>query len=477
MSDNRSEKWPKFHGLRHRSTFTVKSLENCEEPEAVLLHCFQRAVNEARENARKDNLSPDTVGVTVISKELDYDMWTPIRQYNEDTVNAVLHRFEYMNTYKENKLIESPFSVEVTCFDTNQLEMHVQENPQVTLEGHGRKRSACNLIHNTFEEGLIRINNRDNFCLFHSIETARHHVSERNRKKFQKYRDNAMKQSANVRDLMSKAGIPLNRKKYDAFQYVPKVQEYYDKIYPHTYRIYVFNKANQYKPVLATGCTKNELPLIIFHEDEEFHTIANIKTFFGIREYCFSCFRPYNTRENHTTKCGTLCMNCRRMGFGYPCETDGNSEIECNDCFKIFKNADCYQHHITNGTCPKFERCRKCGKIWNKKVNTRDGRQGHSCKESFCSKCNVFHNTDAGCFISVERRFGTRAWKRKRLDENRENTNESESREYSTDRSINSEEEVFADMDLLGEREQDNENEEMTENNKDQKYRFVYVNF
>ena len=45
----------------------------------------------------------------------------------------------------------------------------------------------------------------------------------------------------------------------------------------------------------------------------EFHTISNIQTFFGVEEYCFSCLVLYDRKFNHTSKCGALCLNCRRV--------------------------------------------------------------------------------------------------------------------------------------------------------------------
>ena len=116
--DNREQVIEKFYGTRQRMTISVHSLEHCPNPEAVLLHIFQEAIDIARSRARANGLNPETVGANVISAALDYDMWTPIRRYNEDTAASILHRFECMNTYKENRLIQAPFDVEITCFDT-----------------------------------------------------------------------------------------------------------------------------------------------------------------------------------------------------------------------------------------------------------------------------------------------------------------------------------------------------------------------
>ena len=101
-----------------------------------------------------------------------------------------------MNTYKENRLIQAPFDVEITCFDTKRLEQHAVQHPQPPIKGHGRKRKNFEVLHNAYEQGMIRICNTDTFCLFHALETARLDATETNRR--------------NVRDMMIEAGIPRN---------------------------------------------------------------------------------------------------------------------------------------------------------------------------------------------------------------------------------------------------------------------------
>ena len=312
--DNREQVIEKFYGTRQRMTISVHSLEHCPNPEAVLLHIFQEAIDIARSRARASGLNPETVGANVISAALDYDMWTPIRRYNEDTAASILHRFECMNTYKENRLIQAPFDVEITCFDTKRLEQHAAQHPQPPIEGHGRKRKNFEVFHNAYEQGMIRICNTDTFCLFHALETARMDATETNRKKFTNYRSSANRQYKSVRDMMIEAGIPRNLTKYDATIYLPIVQEYYEQKYPGNFRIYLFNKAGQYRPAMMTGSKDNATPLCIYHRGMEFHTISNIRTFFGVEEYCFSCLMPYDRKSNHTSKCGALCLNCRRVG-------------------------------------------------------------------------------------------------------------------------------------------------------------------
>jgi hypothetical protein len=103
------------------STFKFKNLTNCTDPEMVLGECIQKCVDYARDKALSEGNNATHVGVIIMSAELDYDMWCPVRRYTDDTVPSILHRFEYLNAYKENRLIESSFTVEVSVFDCDQM--------------------------------------------------------------------------------------------------------------------------------------------------------------------------------------------------------------------------------------------------------------------------------------------------------------------------------------------------------------------
>ena len=376
--------------------------------------------------ARDAGNTADRVGIILRSESLDYDMWIPIREYNEDTAPSLLHRFETLNSYKNGSLYGTPFSVQVSCFDARRLQNDIMANPHSLLEGHGRrvKGGGPNIDHNIIEEGLIRINNNgDNFCLFHAIETARLNAitPTKERWRFTRYRTNQHHQKKTVRKLMKEAEIPLDLAIYDARTHIPAIQNYFDLKYPGQFRILVFRKIGKFAPVFSTGASTNIYPLCIYHEEQKFDAIYKITTFFGIRNYCFSCCAPFNKKEDHMASCKALCLNCREIGPEFPCTSDGLLDGGCIECYKTFKNIECFNRHITNGVCSKFERCVKCSVIWNKAKNTNGKRTGHVCEERFCKKaCFGFHDPKAGCFVqkvSIEGRKINKAKKRKVADE------------------------------------------------------------
>jgi hypothetical protein len=95
--------------------------------------------------------------------------------------------------------------------------------PTVSVKGHGRK-AKTDIACNTFSEGLIIIKNDDSLCLFHALETARMHLTEKDRKKFFRYRQNMAHQHKHIIELLQETNIPRHNKIYSAQTFVPIIQ-------------------------------------------------------------------------------------------------------------------------------------------------------------------------------------------------------------------------------------------------------------
>jgi hypothetical protein len=64
-----------------------------------------------------------------------------------------------------------------------------------------------------------------------------------------------------------------------------------------------------------------------------------------------------------------------------------------------FKNPDCYDQHTKREICLRYTKCNLCGIQFSVKDNTRDGREGHKCDESFCRQCHQWHPKTENCLI------------------------------------------------------------------------------
>jgi hypothetical protein len=274
-------------------------LEKAKNPEAVMHRCFEKSIETAVAEAVNTG-KPDRIGVSITSERLTLGpIWIPINKYRdvETSVKEVVRRFDQVNQeYQERNILGAPFQVEVTLICLKELAKDMQKsgfNGQ-SLSGKGRRRKTnCTVEHSIVENGIIHINNDNNYCLFYAAEMARLNHSMKNRCYFFRYRSNQSKQKQMVDALLEQAKIP-KMKEYDARQWLPVIQQFYDDHYPEQYRFYVFSKYGQYKPLFKTG--KTGTPLILYYdaEQEHFDTIKSIRQFFGAKNhYCWDCESPY----------------------------------------------------------------------------------------------------------------------------------------------------------------------------------------
>ena len=167
------------------------------------------------------------------------------------------------------------------------------------------------------------------------------------------------------------------------------------------YKIFIFREIG-FKAIYQSDVTQYQYPILLYYHDKHFDGIRYISKFFNARYYCLSCQSPYTNAPLHNSKCKSRCINCTRVGPKFPCKPFPNYRRICYPCTKIFKNRNCYEHHLQYNICNKSKQCEKCGKIWRVDLNTRDGRSGHECAEKYCFKCGQYHR-DEECFIQKYR--------------------------------------------------------------------------
>ena len=83
----------RFQHVRTDQTFVIENLEAAEDPIKILRQCFQECIDRTLEKSREAGMESDQIGVIISSELLAYDIWTPIRPVNENTVDAILNTF------------------------------------------------------------------------------------------------------------------------------------------------------------------------------------------------------------------------------------------------------------------------------------------------------------------------------------------------------------------------------------------------
>ena len=314
---------PRFKYLRHRSKFQLKNLEKSKNPEGVLKKLLRQAIDQAIEESKEKTGTPDRFGLRISSERLkrgDFNVnFDPI---NANTLDSIMNRLHKVSkSAEEESIIGAPFTIEVTtiCFDDLCKEVGQRQTPIMAASGTANvpRKRKCDVLHAVFEDGLLKIRNRDNYCVFHAVEMARKDKTMGNRSEFKNYRRSLDQQRVAVNILLDAIRAPKKQPFYDAGEYLPRIQEYYVQIYPGEFRIFVFGKYGQYKPLFKSGDMDNRIVLALYYDDvaQHFDVIPTITSFFGgINQYCYACERPFRKIDDHKMKCKQLCIHCRGIG-------------------------------------------------------------------------------------------------------------------------------------------------------------------
>uniref|UniRef100_A0A914I0R6 DNA-directed DNA polymerase n=1 Tax=Globodera rostochiensis TaxID=31243 RepID=A0A914I0R6_GLORO len=334
---------------------------------------------------------------------LDSDVWTPIREINDNTVDVILNRFlSVVQSKQQNNvsLLGGPFTVTVTTVSR-------QELPAVrTLKGSARRPNQT-VQHQISEHALIKIRNQNNHCLFLAlIATLMHNISKWAPWKFFDYINgrygSAGQFEQDTEKLMRCVGAPLFQNGYEASVWVPRVVDYWNNecyVNEHSIKVYIFGESGRYKPLFKYGPDSYTAILRLYFNNNHFDGVKTSGRLFG-KPYCLSCEVPYDKAANHTKSCKARCMLCGRVGPAYPCIAEEGFKQFCSSCNKTFTSINCLQHHhLHSNFCARSKKCLECGVIWDVKANTTQGRAGHKCNERFCNTCLGYHSKDRGCFI------------------------------------------------------------------------------
>uniref|UniRef100_A0A914HZT0 DNA-directed DNA polymerase n=1 Tax=Globodera rostochiensis TaxID=31243 RepID=A0A914HZT0_GLORO len=388
----------KFNVVKVKSKFQIEDLP--ADPEALLAGVFQKCVDDALEESRQYGHEPDRLGCLISSEHLDTDVWTPIREINDNIVDVILNRFlSVVQSKKSVSLLGAPFTVKVTTVSRKGL-------PESrTLKG-GARRPPRAVQHQISEHALIKIHNKNNHCLFYALIAAlMHHISNWAPWKFYNYINgrygSAEQFEQDTEKLMRCVGAPLFQNGYEAATWVPRVVDYWNNeqyVNEHSIKVFIFGEGGRYKPLFKYGPDNYNMALRLYFNNEHFDAVKRFGRLFG-KPYCLSCEVPYDKAATHSKSCKARCIQCGRVGLAYPCMADGGFKELCTGCKKTFNNNNCFQQHLQSNFCSRSKKCLECGVIWDVKLNTARGRTGHKCDERYCYTCWGFHSKARGCFI------------------------------------------------------------------------------
>jgi hypothetical protein len=314
-----------------------QSYEKIQHPEdlvrSIIAYAFEQVINSAREEYKQQ---PDRLIVLINSENLDGQLAVHVQQINENAVDSVVSRFEIVDQSGRAKgrgsLYGAPFTIDVTAVSTSLL-----KKPKK----YGKGRPALKPIrHNINEAALYKIQqyDGDTICLFMAINLSFRKVTLR-QQRFSDYTQHIQRQRNDAIALMTSIGAPLNKPEYCVEDWGEQIVNHYNNISaPKTFKLFAFSDIGFYKPYYHTETNLYDHALTIFYKDNHFDTIINIKKFFKVRNYCFSCMKPYYKKDEHSKKCKLHCLNCCTVFTTGPCKQQHGYDQKCDECFKKFIN-------------------------------------------------------------------------------------------------------------------------------------------
>ena len=320
----------------------------------------------------------DKIRFILRSEQLETPISLPFMTVEDLTTEKVFAQIE--------RVIQS--NQEFRLNDTVTIDINHVKTP----EGRGKsKRTSFNIRdHLKEKKTIIRINNKDDFCLARALAVAIARIE--NDPRYNHIRDsNRPLQREKAFDLHEAANVPLGPCGIDEVK---------------LFQNYLVN----YQIIVVSGTHNNsiiyppkppdtdEKPIIsLYYHNNHFDVITKLPGFLSRSYFCQRCHKAYDHTSDHV--CPDMCSSCR--GFGCVFEAKG---IVCNECDRVFKNQACYDRHknesINTGgrtVCEVIRKCDKCRKV----MDVRKIENGHICGKK-CRTCGLILNqedTDHKCYI------------------------------------------------------------------------------
>ena len=322
----------------------------------------------------------DKIRFILRSEQLETPISLPFMTVEELTTEKVFSQIE--------RVIQS--NQEFRLNDTVTIDINHVKTPE-GREKNRLKRTTLNIRdHLKKKKSLIRINNKDDFCLARALAVSIARI-EKDPQYAQIIKSDRPVQRERAFDLHEAANVPLGP---CGIEEVKLFQNYLVN-----YQIIVVsgthNNSIIYPPKPPAT---DEKPIIsLYYHNNHFDVITTLPGFLSRGYFCQRCHKAYDHTSDHI--CPIMCSSCR--GFGCVFEAKG---IVCNECDRLFKNQVCYDRHKNepmNGggrtVCEVIRKCDKCSKA----MDVRKIKNGHVCGKK-CRTCGLILNqedTDHKCYI------------------------------------------------------------------------------
>ena len=111
---------------------------------------------------------------------------------------------------------------------------------------------------------------------------------------------------------------------------------------------------------------------------KHYYALNSLSAWFGRSYYCMECEKSFNSKNRHKCKSEYTCSTCTEKA----CPYKSSYTRFCKECFGVFCNSICFNHHKQNKVCAGATSCEKCGRWFAGLISN------HICESLYCTYCN-----------------------------------------------------------------------------------------
>jgi hypothetical protein len=258
-------------------------------PEEELMAVFERIIDRAFTNTKKEGRSPKMFGMLLFGQGLESPICIPARTREQNQVDVIMNEIDALEiSDKKWNFLDNPINIIIT----------ILSSPYGS--GKAKKFNAKSYF-GTKEKQRLRVQNNDSFCLFYALELSRLFHDQKQitdlkkagkqqsnslmpQPTFYKLRKNEKKLNLYAQSLLEKTKIDPDLEEY-GIEHIKIVQDFYDREYPGLYRIIVIDDGTDCSPLYA-GPLGRKFDVALLLEDGHYDGLKSIAAYYGHRKYC-----------------------------------------------------------------------------------------------------------------------------------------------------------------------------------------------
>ena len=248
------------------------------------------------------------------------------------------------------------------------------------------------------KKSVVIVNNKsDNLCMARSIVIAKAKLENSPNYKAIRRPDQGVGLRIGRMTLQKRLALDLHDScniPYDKECNLDDADRFQEVLARDGIQLMIFSLDHGYSFIYKGTPGQRKLYILYYSVDGKGHfgALLNMQGFWNYGYYCEYCEAPYTSSHRH--HCKNTCKNCQRQ----PVCNHNTEPRQCAECYKTFRNNDCFQAHKDNSTCRNIVKCNKCQAHYTRFEKKGKPRK-HVCNTYFCRVCCEYKDKGHLCYM------------------------------------------------------------------------------